>query len=55
MPYPCMNVHCKPPEDSVVVAVSVELEIVSVLTTPVRVLRVTSKLVQEAAASDPVL
>lgn len=50
-----MNMHCQPPEDSVVSAVSVKLEIVSLLTTPVRVLRVTSKIVQEAAASDPLL
>lgn len=46
-----MSAHCKPPADT---ALSIEIEIVSLLTTSVKAV-VTSQIVQEATVSDPLL
>ena len=43
------------PEDSVVAAVSVEAEIVSLLSATVRALPVTSQMIQKATVSEPLL
>ena len=50
-----INTHQKPPEDSVVAAISLEPEISSMLTATVRELPVTSHMIKEAKASDPLL
>lgn len=47
-----MNAHQKPPEDPVV-AINMETEIISVITTTVRALPVTLQMVQEATHSLP--
>ena len=49
------NTHQKQPEDSVVAAISLEPEISSMLTATVRELPVTSHMIKEATASDPLL
>ena len=50
-----MTVQNKVPEDSVIAAVSLEPEITSVFASTVRALPVTSTMIREATASDPVL
>ena len=50
-----INTHQKQPEDSVVAAISLEPEISSMLTATVRELPVTSHMIKEPTASDPLL
>ena len=50
-----IDTHQKQPEDSVVTAISLEPEISSMLTATVRELPVTSHMIKEATASDPLL